>query len=287
MKKVETLRAEFARTWPLILGRLLDIVSHGLGERPRAEVGKPSSMPDFDYWMTACETAEWPAGTFARAYAANKESLAAASLESDVVAGLIVEVLDAAVGWTGTAKELLDKISAKATEQQKRHKRWPRTSHAIGGRLRRASEVLRAKGWAVEFSRSSGKEHARIITIAPVPQADGTQTSETSERPKGNGSNGLRSDEVSDDASDDVRAADNGGKQHRPNVRTSSDGKLLISHSFGRSDVSDDVLPTPQGRRCAYCGKADPLPQACSWNGEAVMLHLDCEEYWVREHETD
>src|SRR5262249_43044190 len=150
MKKVETLRAEFARAWPLILGRLLDIVSHGLRELPRTVVEKPSSMPDFDYWMGACETAEWPAGTFASAYAANKESLAAASLEADVVASLIVEVLDAGVGWTGTTKELLDKINAKATEQQKRHKRWPRTSHAMGGRLRRASEVLRAKGWAVE-----------------------------------------------------------------------------------------------------------------------------------------
>src|SRR5262245_4180935 len=203
-RKDEALKADFAAAWPLVLGRLLDIVSHGLRELPRTVMEKPSSMPDFDYWMAACETAEWPAGTFARAYATNKETLAAASLEADTVASLVIEMLDGGTGWSGTANDLLTKLNNLATEQQKRHKRWPRTSHAMGGRLRRASEVLRARGWAVEFSRSSGKEHARIITITPTPQEYGTQTSETSESPKGNGSNGLRSDEVSDDASADV-----------------------------------------------------------------------------------
>jgi hypothetical protein len=122
-RKDETMKADFAAALPLILGRLLDIVAHGLRALPDTKVETPSSMPDFDYWMAACETAEWPAGTFARAYAANKESLAAASLEADTVATLIVEMLDGGFGWTGTAQELLDKINAKATEQQKRHKR--------------------------------------------------------------------------------------------------------------------------------------------------------------------
>jgi hypothetical protein len=38
---------------------------------------------------------------------------------------------------------------------------------------------------------------------------------------------------------------------------------------------------------CAYCGEADPPPQTCGWNGQSVMLHLDCEEYWVRAHEAE
>src|SRR5262249_42577622 len=147
-------------------------------------------------------------------------------------------------------------------------KRWPRTPHAMAGRLRRASEVLRAKGWAVEHLRSTDKKHARIITITPAspPHEDGMQTSETSERPKSNGNSGLASDDTSDDASDDV----GGPALARPIVRPSSDGKSLFLQGNGRTDVSDDVLPTPQGGRCAHCGEAEPPPQTCSWDGKAV-----------------
>jgi hypothetical protein len=276
-RKDEAMKADFAAAWPLVLGCLLDMVSHGLRELPTTKVENPSSMPDFDHWMAACETAEWPAGTFARAYAANKESLAAASLEADTVATLIVETLDGGFGWTGTAQELLDKINGKATEQQKRHKRWPRTPHAMAGRLRRASEVLRAKGWVVEHFRSSDKKHARIVTItpAPAPQEDGTQSSDTSNRPKPNENNGLGADDMVDDAT-----------RQRPIVRTSSARNPVLLQGNGRTNISDDVPQSPR-QRCAYCGDSDPPPQICSWNGQSVMLHLDCEEYWGREQETD
>src|SRR5262249_58940752 len=133
--------------WPLILGRLLDIIAHGLRALPDTKVETPSSMPDFDHWMAACETAEWPAGTFARAYAANKESLAAASLEADTVATLIVEMLDGGLGWRGTAQELLDQINGKATETQKRHTRSPRTPRAMPATVRPPRAAPRPSRW--------------------------------------------------------------------------------------------------------------------------------------------
>jgi hypothetical protein len=275
-RKDEAMKADFAAAWPLVLGRLLDMVSHGLRDLPTTKVENPSSMPDFDHWMAACETAEWPAGTFARAYAANKESLAAASLEADTVATLIVDILDGGFGWTGTAQELLDKINGKATEQQKRHKRWPRTPHAMAGRLRRASEVLRAKGWVVEHSRSSDKQHARIITITPAPHEDGAQSSETSNRPKLNENNGLGADDTADDAT-----------RHRPIVRTSSARNSLLVQGNGQTDVSDDDPQTSLDVRCAYCGDADPPPRTCRMGERAVPLHADCEEYWARQHEAE
>src|SRR5262249_51610158 len=84
------LQASFERTRPRILGRLLTIVAHGLRDLPHTQLG---SMADYAHWVTACETAEWEAGTFARAYAANKASLAVASLEADTVATLVVDML--------------------------------------------------------------------------------------------------------------------------------------------------------------------------------------------------
>jgi hypothetical protein len=300
-RKDEAMKADFAAAWPLILGRLLDIVAHGLRQLPETKVENPSSMPDFDHWMAACETAEWPAGTFASAYAANKESLAAASLEADTVATLIVEMLDGSLGWTGTAQELLDKINGKATEQQKRHKRWPRTPHAMAGRLRRASEVLRAKGWAVEYLRSSDRKHARIITIAPAPapHEDGMQRSEMSDRPKPNENSGLGADDASDHAAD----ASGPPTPYRPIVRPSSDRKSLFLQGNGQSDVSDDGRGTRAGRgpvpndrdavweelaargepngTCAQChGAPDGSERACSVDGRQVWLHPECEHFY-------
>src|SRR5262249_44413538 len=114
----------------------------------------------------------------------------------------------------------------------------------------------------------------RIVTISPALHEDGTQTSETSNRPKSNENSGLDADDASDDA-------------HRPIVRTSSVGNSLLLQGNGRTDVSDDAPPTPRNGQCAYCGEAEPPPQTCSWNGNAVLLHADCEEYWLREHEAD
>jgi hypothetical protein len=52
----------------------LDAVVHGLRSLDRVELDRLPRMADFALWATACETALWPAGTFVRAYAANRRS---------------------------------------------------------------------------------------------------------------------------------------------------------------------------------------------------------------------
>jgi len=61
---------EIAR--PRILGSLLDAMAHGLRKLPTVHLERLPRMADFALWATACETAFWPAGTFARAYRANR-----------------------------------------------------------------------------------------------------------------------------------------------------------------------------------------------------------------------
>src|SRR5437773_2397094 len=43
-------------------------------------------MADFALWAMACETALWPAGTFARAYAANRRAAIESIIEADPIA---------------------------------------------------------------------------------------------------------------------------------------------------------------------------------------------------------
>jgi hypothetical protein len=65
---------EFELAQPLILGALLEVASHGLRMLPEVQLNRLPRMADFAMWATACETAVWPAGTFLRAYEANRRA---------------------------------------------------------------------------------------------------------------------------------------------------------------------------------------------------------------------
>jgi hypothetical protein len=59
-------------------------------------------MADFALWVTACETAPWPAGTFTRAYAVNRK----AAIEGIIIAACVRELMTERTSWTGTAADL-------------------------------------------------------------------------------------------------------------------------------------------------------------------------------------
>jgi hypothetical protein len=96
---------EIAR--PRILGALLDAAAHGLRELPRVRCEKLPRMADFAFWATACETAFWPAGTFLRAYDANRRAAIESVIDKDPVAACVWEIVADRGTWTGTASDLL------------------------------------------------------------------------------------------------------------------------------------------------------------------------------------
>jgi hypothetical protein len=77
---------EFEIARPRILGAFLDAAVHGLRAIGRVHVDRLPRMADFALWATACETALWPAGTVARAYAANRRAAIESIIEVDPVA---------------------------------------------------------------------------------------------------------------------------------------------------------------------------------------------------------
>jgi hypothetical protein len=99
---------EIAR--PRILGALLDSVVHGLRAMGGVQLGRLPRMADFAVWATAYERALWPAGTFARAYTANRR---------------------AARFCAGCARDDIARGGA-----------WVANPRALGGRLRRAQTFL-------------------------------------------------------------------------------------------------------------------------------------------------
>jgi hypothetical protein len=158
---------EFETARPGILGALLDAAAHGLRELPHIRCEKLPRMADFALWAIACETAFWPAGTFLRAYDANRRAAIESVIDKDPVASCVREIMASRRTWTGTASDLLRAAAdlAGGGSTSRRSADWPRNPRALAGRLRRAQSFLRALGIEMTFSRE-GRAGNRMIRMS-------------------------------------------------------------------------------------------------------------------------
>src|SRR5262249_51887867 len=98
---------DFEAARPQILGSLLDAVAHGVRRLPSVQLEQLPRMADFALWATACETAFWQTGTFARAYRANRRAAIEDLIDADPVAARVREIMANRRMWTGSASDLL------------------------------------------------------------------------------------------------------------------------------------------------------------------------------------
>jgi hypothetical protein len=140
-------------------------VSHGLRALPQVRLDRLPRMADFALWAVACETALWPAGAFARAYAANRRTAITDAIDADPVAACVRDLMAERGSWAGRAADLL-----RVGADRSRHavivggRDWPKNPRALAGRLRRAQAFLRALGIEVAFTRE-GRAGSRVIRI--------------------------------------------------------------------------------------------------------------------------
>ena len=64
-------------------------------------------MADFAPCATACETGLWPAGTFNRAYGANRKAAIEGIIDTDPIAACVRELMSERSSWMGSAADLL------------------------------------------------------------------------------------------------------------------------------------------------------------------------------------
>ena len=154
---------EFELVRPAILGALLDAAAYGLGAVGSVRLDRLPRMADFALWATTCEIRLWPAGTFTRAYAANRKTAIDGIIETDPIAACVRELMSECSSWTGSAADLL-RISVERTAQTGDITRWPKSPRALAGHLRRAQTSLRALGIEISFSRE-GRAGSRVIKM--------------------------------------------------------------------------------------------------------------------------
>jgi hypothetical protein len=156
---------QFELVRPHILGALLDAVAQGLRALGHVHLEALPRMADFALWATACETALWPAGIFARAYAANRRAAIESIVEADPVATCVRALMIDRTAWTGSASELLRLCAEHARVDISNGSAWAKNPRALAGRLRRAQTFLRTLGIEITFSRE-GRTGTRMIQVS-------------------------------------------------------------------------------------------------------------------------
>jgi hypothetical protein len=172
----QELWAAFDAERPRILGVLLDAVVVGLKRLPETRLEKLPRMADFALWVTACEAALWPAGTFWSAYCGNRDEAVEGVIDADPIATAVRAVMATRTVWTGTASDLLGALAEVVGERVAKSKTWPDGPRALAGRLRRAATFLRKIGIEIGFGRE-GRARTRTINITTI------QTFSTPEKP--------------------------------------------------------------------------------------------------------
>jgi hypothetical protein len=153
---------EFELARPAILGALLDAAAHGLKTLSSVHLDRLPRMADFALWATAFETGLWPAGTFTRAYTANRKTAIEDVIEADPIAACVRQIMSERSSWTGSAADLL-----RVSVERRRHigdASWPKNPRALAGHLRRAQTFLRTLGIDITFSREGGAG-SRVIRM--------------------------------------------------------------------------------------------------------------------------
>ena len=140
---------------------------------PETHLPRLPRMADFASWVTACETALWPSGTFWEAYAGNRDEAVEGLIEGDPVAAALRSFMLERTVWTGTASALLPQLADIAGKRVAESKTWPNSPRALAGRIRRAAPALRKIAIDVTFDRSKGRKRNRLIRIAAVPVSTG------------------------------------------------------------------------------------------------------------------
>ena len=156
---------DFELARPRLLGALLDAAALGLRKLGNLQLKQLPRMADFALWAAACETAFWPAGTFARAYQANRRAAIEDLIDVDPLAARIRQIMANCSTWTGNASDLL-RAGADLSDPglPGGAPAWPKNPRALAGRLRRAQPFLRALGIQIAFSRES-RAGTRVIRI--------------------------------------------------------------------------------------------------------------------------
>jgi hypothetical protein len=162
-KREKSFMKEFEVDRPRIFGALLDAVARGLRDMDTFKLKNPPRMADAWYWISALEPHfGWERGSTLKYFHANQKAANGFLLESSAIFKPLCEL--AKQGWSDTATRLLAKLKEINGDPNK-VRSWPKDAKALSDKVRRLAPQLREQGIDIHFSKTSGKDSKRIVTI--------------------------------------------------------------------------------------------------------------------------
>jgi hypothetical protein len=218
----ERFKLMFRRLHADVLGALCGAVAHGLRVEKTLKLKMLPRMASFYRWISACETALWPKGTFAAAFDVNVRDATEDVIEGEKAAFQLRLLMAECGEWGGTATQLLVELIhyvrrpvreaeaayAKATEAGKYAEKaevekaaaelrearekardvlgdgWPKAANALSGKLKRASPALRKAGVVIEWPTRHGDLKTIKIRYAPDQRIGRTERPDAPGRPE-------------------------------------------------------------------------------------------------------
>jgi len=159
-KLEQELWEEFKSARPIILGALLNAVSHGLKNIDEVKLDSLPRMADFAKRVVAAERyLPWPNGRFMEIYQQNRDEATLSIFESDPVAITLKAFIEDVKEWKGTAAELKKELEINTHDDSLvNNKYWPKQPNFLSNRVSRIAPSLRSIGIDVSRQRSKGRK---------------------------------------------------------------------------------------------------------------------------------
>ena len=230
-------------------------------------------MATFAKFVTACETAFWPEGTFLAAYGVNAENAVDDVLEADVAVSTFRDFMAERDEWEGTMTQLhaalTERVRKPERDAAEKHRKaiadrdvdlqvltaaklreaqqgvrdvmssgWPKNPQVLSGRLKKVGPQLRKIG--IEITWPTGRRQGRKIFITTH---SGGARENVSSASSSSSDQGKQSPQANENSGLDENEIDTGGRTSPPGGRTSRPGGRT------QEDVGskpEDALGSPQ-----------------------------------------
>jgi hypothetical protein len=162
-KEANKMNQEFELAKPKILGAIFSIISKALNLKSSINVARLPRMADFTLWGCAiAEALGYSKEVFLKAYNSNIASQNEEALEGNIVATLIMTLMDNIEKWSGTADELLTELKFIAQDDRFDYRSFPNSPGSLSRKINTLKPTLEVVGIYIIKSKGSKR---RIITI--------------------------------------------------------------------------------------------------------------------------
>jgi hypothetical protein len=270
-KKEEEILAEFEKVRGKLFGAVLTALAEGMACYSRVKLGELPRMADFAVWCAAiAEGIGIGAETFMNALWRNLGRINEKILETHPLAMAINSLLPEEGRIECTPTELLERLEEEAEKLKLNLKSelWPKSTIALGRRLRELISNLEEAGIKVEFRRE-GDKGKRVISLQKSKAKSVSSVSLSVDDKNLHGQLKADTDRLPDRSQTNLSV----------DLSVETDGENPSKSAQLTTDRSDRSLPTLSAETCSSCQDFLKEYETCALDGQPKAPGFWCSNF--------